>query len=919
MDVINKVVSTVADFYGNININPATLSGAIDIIVVEQESGELTCSPFHVKFGKLKLLRPFEKKVTITINGEPTDLTMKVGEAGGAFFVVKTGLPVPSEYVTSPLAHGSVLNEEVEPLSLGEVTIQVDDVQQGETGGDAYHLPRRPRQRSLSEQYPDMIPAGTKFKDLDQLSDAGLDRRTDAQRKPPETASTSFPGPASPPNGWLWTWGGLPVKAGDSSQPQKEDTWEKESSKSLALTNAAVNGSSSSSSLAVTFEKKPVVSSLTMALQQNDIKVENDSSEMSTKEKVDSFFASLPAEDVVKTESSTSGAAVSVVPTVVLQDTLSATAEDDTYPSKDLSLPTDDASGTCHTPFPNPLHPITSLEFSLCGRSNLQTLQKANSAPLIGITNTSSGPLELVTPKPTELAAALEAFECHKITFEAFQANPNTLSDPAVVVRVNCISYFDWQVASSVLIASVAFGKDLSNEAMTRLLSQSAAASSTAPYTTSGEAKRYSSFGNLRYWWSRTENRSTSPGPVSSSPDQAARNAVASELTGSVAAGATAAMNTATAWGSPVRSDNLPIRESPEKSVTESAAASPNKQTSYVKSLRLTSDELKTLKLKKGINNVTFSVTSTLQGTATCSAKIFFWDYKTKVVISDVDGTITKSDVWGHVYTMVGRDWTHAGVASLYTNIRRNGYQILYLTSRAIGQSNYTRDYLNKVEQESNKLPDGPVIMSPDRLFAAFHREVIQRRPEEFKIACLRDIKRLWGPGIAPFYAGFGNRITDALSYRSVEIPPSRIFTIDPTGEIRLDLISSYKSSYIKMNDIVDHIFPAFDPSSPPDHMIESFGDLEFWKSVITDDVDITPEELAAGKPASADFGSKLVPSSNGESEEDEEYDDEYDDDELEDDDDEEEDEDEGEEDEEDDAGISELAKHVQEVGMQPF
>ena len=38
---------------------------------------------------------------------------MKVGEAGGAFFVVKTGLPVPSEYVTSPLAHGSVLNEEV--------------------------------------------------------------------------------------------------------------------------------------------------------------------------------------------------------------------------------------------------------------------------------------------------------------------------------------------------------------------------------------------------------------------------------------------------------------------------------------------------------------------------------------------------------------------------------------------------------------------------------------------------------------------------------------------------------------------------------------------------------------------------------------------------------------------------------------
>jgi phosphatidate phosphatase LPIN len=137
-------------------------------------------------------------------------------------------------------------------------------------------------------------------------------------------------------------------------------------------------------------------------------------------------------------------------------------------------------------------------------------------------------------------------------------------------------------------------------------------------------------------------------------------------------------------------------------------------------------------------------------------------------------------------------------------------------------------------------------------------REVIQRRPEDFKIACLRDIKRLWGPGVAPFYAGFGNRITDSLSYRSVEIPPSRIFTIDPTGEIRLDLISSYKSSYIKMNDIVDHIFPAFDPSAPPDHAVESFNDLEYWRSA-TPHVLITPEELAAGKSSAMDNEARLV------------------------------------------------------------
>ena len=70
------------------------------------------------------------------------------------------------------------------------------------------------------------------------------------------------------------------------------------------------------------------------------------------------------------------------------------------------------------------------------------------------------------------------------------------------------------------------------------------------------------------------------------------------------------------------------------------------------------------------------------------------------------------------------------------------------------------------------------------------------RKPEEFKIACLRDIKRLFGNDTAsPFYAGFGNRITDALSYRSVDVPRSRIFSIDPAGEIRLELMVNYKSS----------------------------------------------------------------------------------------------------------------------------
>lgn len=73
------------------------------------------------------------------------------------------------------------------------------------------------------------------------------------------------------------------------------------------------------------------------------------------------------------------------------------------------------------------------------------------------------------------------------------------------------------------------------------------------------------------------------------------------------------------------------------------------------------------------------------------------------------------------------------------------------------------------------------------------------RKPEVFKMACLRDIQRLFGhENRNPFYAGFGNRITDALSYRSVNVPSERIFTIDSSGEVKMELLelAGYKSSY---------------------------------------------------------------------------------------------------------------------------
>ncbi|CAN6871108.1 unnamed protein product [Brassica oleracea] len=179
-------------------------------------------------------------------------------------------------------------------------------------------------------------------------------------------------------------------------------------------------------------------------------------------------------------------------------------------------------------------------------------------------------------------------------------------------------------------------------------------------------------------------------------------------------------------------------------------------------------------------------------------AHIYQWRWDTKIVISDVDGTITKSDVLGQFMPLVGRDWTQSGVARLFSAIKENGYQLLFLSAPAIVQAYLTRSFLNNLKQAGKALPNGHVVISPDGLFPALYREVIRRAPHEFKNACLEDIKKLFPEHYNPFYAGFGNRDTDELSYSKLGIPKGKIFIINPKGEVatghRVDVKKSYTS-----------------------------------------------------------------------------------------------------------------------------
>jgi phosphatidate phosphatase LPIN len=145
---------------------------------------------------------------------------------------------------------------------------------------------------------------------------------------------------------------------------------------------------------------------------------------------------------------------------------------------------------------------------------------------------------------------------------------------------------------------------------------------------------------------------------------------------------------------------------------------------------------------------------------------------------------------------------------------------------------------------------------------AALKREVYLRRPEVFKMACLRDIMNLFNPITetrspsadgstqyqqrstrTPFYAGFGNRLNDALSYRSVSIPPTRIFTINSNAEVSMHLLTlnKYRTSYVTMREIVDHYFP------PVGMLIreggEEYTDFNYWREQPLDVDDFSASE----------------------------------------------------------------------------
>ncbi|XP_057469806.1 uncharacterized protein LOC130758853 isoform X1 [Actinidia eriantha] len=256
----------------------------------------------------------------------------------------------------------------------------------------------------------------------------------------------------------------------------------------------------------------------------------------------------------------------------------------------------------------------------------------------------------------------------------------------------------------------------------------------------------------------------------------------------------------------------------------EKDAQKPQVKRKKVRETTPTPEQLASLNLKEGKNTVTFTFSTSMLGPQQVDARIYLWKWDTRVVISDVDGTITRSDILGQFMPLVGRDWSQTGVAHLFSAIKENGYQLLFLSARAISQAYHTRQFLFNLKQDGKALPDGPVVISPDGLFPSLYREVIRRAPHEFKIGCLEHIRALFPSDRNPFYAGFGNRDTDEFSYLKVGIPKGKIFIINPKGEVAVNRRVDTKS-YNSLHTLVHDMFPPMSSSEQ-----EDFNSWNFWR-----------------------------------------------------------------------------------------
>nr|XP_020510402.1 phosphatidate phosphatase LPIN2-like isoform X1 [Labrus bergylta] len=933
-----QVLVTVKELYKG--INQATLSGCIDVIVVRQPDGTFQCSPFHVRFGKLGVLRSREKVIDIEINGEPVELHMKLGDNGEAFFVQETeqhNEVVPAHLVTSPIPTDEALFWSREPRCGGSAAENGQSVSPKDTApgnlqtGSNTAVKKRKRRRRKHKAEPRKEEQAAAVGGEVELCGLSSDEEHKAHNGRPSSLSMmkenvdhrqhspltalewdSYPfsdGDWSPCNNremsdpsstksdselmvkpaesllraeshMQWSWGEFPestrVNKKDKCEPKALTITPSESTHFRVILSADAMEEESREIGRTTDPVCSIVKPEPRTITADECSYKPQPPEAPShntsitktglSDLIPSTFTSEPClsdsdlnnKEAHKTRWKSSPPSRRDSGSAASGGTNTAGDSTEIYPGTKTTKPNDSPikrrSVRKRSQHQGPediyLDDLNALEPDVVARyfpkseseqdpkhwvetgrrSSSQSPQSVGSAAADSGTeclSDSAGDLPDVTlslcggvGENSEISK--EKFMEHIITYNEFAENPAIIDNPNLVVRI-ANRYYNWTLAAPLILSMQAFQKNLPKA------------------TEEAWVKEKMPKKSGRWWFWRKSS-------VKQSSSEAKLGSQESLTTDSPALhGAPETERKAAEWSSDDETKELnvvaPAPKPTEHVQSESPAAAPCH--SYKKSLRLSSDQIASLKLREGPNDVTFSITTQYQGTCRCQGTIYLWNWDDKVIISDIDGTITKSDVFGQILPQLGKDWTHQGIAKLYHSVHENGYKFLYCSARAIGMADMTRGYLHWVNDRGTLLPQGPLMLSPSSLFSAFHREVIEKKPEKFKIECLTDIKNLFFPNMYPFYAAFGNRENDVFAYKQVGVPVCRIFTVNPKGELILEQAKGNKTSYGRLSKLVEHVFPLRSSQQNATFSCPEFSSFCYWRQPIAE---VCSEELLSLK-----------------------------------------------------------------------
>lgn len=937
MNYLGKFISNFRYVYNE--INGATLTGAIDVVVVEQPDGTFTCSPFHVRFGKIGVLRSREKVVDIEINGEPADIHMKLGESGEAFFVEEVSpdelgdetipphlacSPIPREgsfherYLLkdSPLLTDNHWNQQIgDDLTIVDERLKKD----GETeivgtpkivvagGGSVVKTFKAETVEQESVSARKLSAASAEFKpivhDKDSSSEAStesvpnkggvvVELNKDEDSPPSERISSSLPGSKRKRRKRS-----ILKKKNNNGQQRKNNVEPVDTEKKEVECEIFQMEDVDQKTLAPAINQDLEVSTIEELAHIKDAPLETDihffsdteltpgcsphdnrqftpvqsDTEFETKRVISEGdeckvgdqthqqswrWGELPTStlDENKEEAQRSmlhnmlgfmkktkhirhnsqeGVYLSDLNLEELEPEMAAlyfpphgTHKQSHSTQESNEVMEEDAESGNGPSLPHSPH---SVEGAIGGPKSLDSDFEEPKKLFGEIAMSLCGGLT-TTSTPSE-----EAFLHHIITYDEFVANPTLVNNPNLVIRVDGKMY-NWHIAGPIIMSIAAFQKPLPQEVISTLSTE------LTPRGVTDQRRGRRSYSSWFTWGVRTQNDPGLPATEQSptATDAGAVDTKPSDKGEEDADSVAKSKSEAQEKSLPVEDQYQGSNSSDSDSEGDPKSTKPQLKISlsrkslssdkYRKTLRLSSEQIASLNLRDGANEVEFSVTTAYQGTTRCKCFLFKWRHDDKIVVSDIDGTITKSDVLGHILPIVGKDWAQSGVAKLFTKIKDNGYKLLYLSSRAIGQSRVTREYLKSIKQEDLTLPEGPMLLNPTSLISAFHTEVIEKKPEEFKISCLRDVQALFPTNSQPFYAGYGNRINDVWAYQAVGIPIVRIFTINHRGELKHELTQTFQSSYSNMTYIVDQMFPAKHGGGA---LLEDFSQFNYWREPI--------------------------------------------------------------------------------------